>query len=124
MFDPQQIGMEGLSSKTRQGPAGFQGETGALGSKAGPIGVIAQQWMADRGQMDANLVRAPGHQPAGQQACDRSPIGASIALQDLPMSYGFAALRMHGHFVAGVRMTADRGLDGALGPLQHPPYEG
>src|ERR1700693_1934243 len=80
--------------------------------------------MADRGQMDANLVRAPGHQPARQQACDRSPIGASIALQVLPMSYGFAALRMHGHFVAGVRMTADRGLDGALGPLQYPPYEG
>src|ERR1700686_2669607 len=98
--------MQGLSSKPCQRLAGFRREAGALGSKAGPIGVVAQKGMADRGQMDANLVRAPGQEPAGQQACDREPVGTGISLQYLPMSYGRAAFRTHGHLVAGLAMTA------------------
>src|SRR5260370_22579014 len=80
--------------------------------------------MADGGQMNANLVRAPGREPASQQARGRSAVGTGIALQDLPMSYGRAAVRTQRHLVAGPRMTANRLVDGAFGPVRHPPHEG
>src|SRR5580704_19150846 len=99
--------MQGLSSKPLKSFAGLRGQTGGFGSKAGPIGVIAQQRVADGGQMNADLVRTPGHQPAGQQAGDRGSIGTGEALQDLPVSYGRAAVWTHRHFVAGTRMAAE-----------------
>ena len=103
MFDRQYIGMQRLSSKALQRGLGVGGQKGGFGAEAGAIDLVAHERVADRGQMDANLVGAAGFQPAGEEARHRRfgsgfrPCRgrgrrlAGIALQNLPMGDGRAA---------------------------------
>src|SRR5829696_3318466 len=115
--------MQGLPSKSLQGSGGRRQQSGSLGPKTGAVDAIAQQGMADMGEMDSDLVGAPGLQPAGEQAGDRGVIGSGIALQYLPMGDGLAAPHPDGHFVAGVRMAVDRLVDRTLGAVGDSPDE-
>src|SRR5258708_4855337 len=123
MFDAEQIGMQGLSAKGLEGRSGLGGEAGGLGLEASAIDVVAEERMADRGKMDADLMGAPGLQPAGQQAGDRRAIGAKVALQQLPMGHGLAAAIAYRHLVAGARVTVERLVDGAARPVGRAPDE-
>ena len=70
------MGVKGLSAKGREGSLGPLRQKRRLGAEPGPIDWIAKQRMADRGQMDPNLVSPAGFQPASQETGDRAwPIG-------------------------------------------------
>ena len=79
--------------------------------------------MADRGQMDPNLVSPAGLEPAFQQACD-PPVTfgrfgrafwTSIPLQHLPMSNGLAPPLLDRHAAADGFMSIDRTIDVSSG---------
>src|ERR1035437_1367703 len=106
--------MQGLPSKTFQGGAGGGGKQAGLGLEAGAVAGVAQDRMADMGQMHSNLVGAAGLQGARQQAGDRLAVGAYIALERLPMGYRLASARAHRALVAGLRMAVERSVDGAF----------
>ena len=60
VLEAQYMGVEGLSAKGRQRfPCAFRQERG-LGFEPGTVGMIAQEWMADMGEVDPNLMGAPG----------------------------------------------------------------
>ena len=71
VLDRQYMGMERLPAKGFEGGLGRFGQQGGLGAEPRSVDVIAQERMADRGQMDPNLVGAAGFEPAGEQACHR-----------------------------------------------------
>ncbi len=64
--------MKGLSAKGREGGLGPLRQKRRLGAQPGPIDRIAKERMADRGQMDPNLVSPAGFQPAGQETGNRT----------------------------------------------------
>ena len=66
VLEAQYMGVEGLSAKVLQGRLGGFRQQGSLAAEAWPVNVIAEEGVADRGQMHPNLVRAPGFQRAGQ----------------------------------------------------------
>src|SRR5665811_1986359 len=106
--------MQGVPSKTFQGGAGGGGKQAGLGLEAGAVAGVAQDRMADMGQMHSNLVGAAGLQGASQQAGDRLAVGADIALERLPMGYRLASARAHRALVAGMGMAVARSVDGAF----------
>src|SRR5438477_1313474 len=85
------MGMQGLSAKSLKGLAGFRRKQGGLGPESGGVGVIAQQRMADMGEVHPDLVGPAGFQAAHGQAGDRLAVDAGVFLQDLPVGYGLAA---------------------------------
>src|SRR3954469_8526949 len=103
--------MQCLPSKTVQGGCRQRWKPGCLGPKTGAVDVVAQQRMANMGEMDPDLVGAAGLQATGQQAGYERAVGARIALQHLPMRNGVAAASAHGHFVAGMWVAVDRLVD-------------
>ena len=66
MRDPENIGMQGLPAKGNERRSGFWWQKGGFRAESGPIDLITHERMADRGQMDANLVSPAGVQPAGE----------------------------------------------------------
>ena len=52
--------MQSLSAKALQGGAGLGRQPGGLGAEPGPIDRVAQQRVADMGQMHPDLVGAAG----------------------------------------------------------------
>src|SRR5208283_5865377 len=102
-----------------------------LGAESRSIDIVAQERIADRGQMDPNLVGATGFEPTGEQACDRlAGAGApasfrpAITLEHLPMSDRLAAVLADRHAVARLRVTADRPVDGTARPVGRAPDKG
>jgi len=65
VLEIEYMGVEGLSAKVLERSLGGFRQQGRLASEAGPVNVIAEQGVADRGQMNPNLVRSPGFQRAG-----------------------------------------------------------
>ena len=76
--------MQGLSSKGLERDSRLGAEMTGLGLEAGAVNIVAEQRMADRGQMDPDLVGAAGFEPAGEQARDRCAVGPGIALEHFP----------------------------------------
>src|SRR5271170_1770348 len=68
VFDRQYMGMKGLPAKVPERGLGRCRQKGGLGTKARPIGLIAQDRVADRSQVHPNLVGAPGFEAAGEEA--------------------------------------------------------
>ena len=68
--------MQGLSSKGLDRLGRLRRQKGGLGAEARAVDRIADQGVADMGQMDPDLVGAAGLQPAGQQARDRLAVGS------------------------------------------------
>src|SRR5664279_1992040 len=115
--------MQGLSAKSRQGGLRLGAEEAGFGLEAGAIGGVAQDRMADMGQVDTDLVGAAGFQRAGQEARDRLAIAPVEGLQKLPMSDGLAAALAHRPLLAVMRIAVERGFDGALRPVGRAPDE-
>src|SRR6185295_11264537 len=105
-LENQYMGMEGLPSKALQHLARRWRQPRRLGLEPGRVGLVAEQRMADVGQMDADLVGAAGLEPARDQAGDRRAVGAGIALQHLEMGHGGAAVRPDSDLVAGLAVAA------------------
>src|SRR5262249_2193543 len=105
--------MQSLSAKGGERGSGVVGELTSLGLEAAAVDVVAEERMPDRGEVDADLVGAPGLEPAGDQARHRRAVAAAVAFEHLPMGDGRAPARAHGHLVANARMAADRLVDGA-----------
>ena len=58
MLQNQQIGVERLPAKGGKSRLGRGSKLVCLGLEAGPIDIIAEQWMADMGKMHPDLVGA------------------------------------------------------------------
>src|SRR6266571_9295257 len=115
--------MQGLSSKGCERISGCFREPGGLGLEARPVDRITHQRVADMGKMNADLVGPAGLQLAGHEACDRLAVGPRKGLELLPMGNGLAAIGPHRHLVAGVRMAAERLVDGAAGAVWGTPHK-
>src|SRR5712691_12254426 len=100
--------MQGLSSKGLQRDSGLRAEVAGLGLESRPVNVVAEQWVTDRRQMDADLVGTAGFEPAGQETGDRRAVAADIAFEHLPVRDGLAAAGTHRHLVARARVAIDR----------------
>src|SRR6266702_2832685 len=123
MFEAQYMGMKGLAIKPGQGVAGVRAEQRRLGLESGPIDAIADERMADMGEMYPDLVGPARFQPAGKQARDGIRSGAEIAFRHLPVRDGMPAALPHRHLVARMGMPGDFRLDPALGPVRRAPHE-
>src|ERR1019366_8839890 len=97
--------MQSLSAKILQGGAGGGGKQAGLGLEAGAVSGVAQDRMADMGQMHPDLVSAAGLQRAGDEAGDRLAVAAGKALQHLPVGDGLATAGAHDALVAGMRIA-------------------
>src|SRR5262245_13455037 len=123
MFDSQQIGMQGLSAKGFERGSGRGREVIRLGLEPGSVDVVAEQGVADRGKVDADLMGAASLQPAGQEARDWLAVGATIPLKGFPVRDRLAAALADRHLVAGAGVAVDRLVDGATRPLGGAPDE-
>ena len=84
------MGMQCLSAKGLNGLASLRIEECDLGLEAGAVSVVAEQRVADMGEMHADLVSTAGFQPAGEQAGDRLAVRADVFLQEFPVGYRLA----------------------------------
>src|SRR2546429_5687047 len=116
--------MQCLSAKGFQRGFGFGGELIRLGLEAASVDFIAEEGVPDGGEVDADLVGAPGLEAAGDQARHRRAVAAEIAFEHLPVRYRRAAAGAHGHLLAPARVAADRLIDGAARPPRRPPDQG
>src|SRR5262249_34198922 len=115
--------MQSLSAKGGKRGSGVLGELASLGLEAAAVDGVAEQRMPDRGEVDADLVGAPGLEPAGEKARHRRAIAAAVAFEHLPMGDRWAPACAHRHLVADAGMAADRLVDGAARPLRYAPDE-
>src|ERR1700745_1259398 len=113
--------MQRLSAKGRERGSGVVGELARLGLEAAAIDRVAQERMPDRGEVDADLMRAPGLEPAGDEARHWRAIAAAIAFEHLPMGDRRAPTGAHRHLVAGAGVAAERLVAGAARPPPHAP---
>src|SRR5580704_4463432 len=103
--------MQGLPSKTRERFTCRYPKVACLGLEAGAVDIVAQKRMPDGGEVDPDLVGAPGLQPAFDQACHLVAVAARIRLKQRPVGHGLSAGAAHRHLIARVRMTLDRLVD-------------
>src|SRR6202789_3410178 len=83
------------------------------------IGRIADQRMAQMGQMHADLMGAPGLQPALDQAGERPR--AETLDHAVARARELAAGSHHRHALADARIASDLALDDPLPPPRAPP---
>src|SRR5260370_40575740 len=88
------------------------------------IDAVAEQRMADMGEMHPDLMGAPGLELAGQERRDRLAVAPGEGFLDLPVGDRLAAAFAHRHFLPGMRMPVDRRVDGAALAGWDAPYEG
>src|SRR3954464_13091296 len=112
------MGMQSLSSKGLKGLAGFGSEERGLGLEAGPVGVVAEQRVADMGEMYSDLMSAAGFQPARKEARDLFAVGSQIRLEPLPVGDRLAAARADRLLVACLRVAVERRINRAFRPLR------
>ncbi len=72
--------MECLPRKGCQRRLGFLRQKGRLGAESAAIDIIPHKRMADRGQMDPDLMGAAGFEPAEQEARHRLVGAPSFAV--------------------------------------------
>src|SRR6476469_6965926 len=115
--------MQRLPAKGVERVPGVRPELMGLGLEAGPVDVVPQQWVPDRGKVNADLVRAPGLQPARQEGRHRRAVRAGVTLEHLPVGHRLAAALAYRHLVTGVGVAIDRLVDGAAWPVGCAPGE-
>src|SRR5260370_42424920 len=104
---------------------GFQRRSGLLAQlirlrlEPAAVDFVPQEWVSDRGQVDADLVRAPALEPAGEEARDRRAVAADIAFEQLPMGHRRASARAHRHLLAPAPGAAARLVGAAAAALWH-----
>jgi len=77
--------MQSLSAKGRERGSGVVAELASLGFEAAAIDGVAEERMPDRGEVDADLMRAPGLEPAGEETRHRRAVAAAVAFEQLPI---------------------------------------
>src|SRR6516162_3560 len=107
--------MQSLSAKGLERGSGVVAELIRFGFEAAAIDGVAEERMPDRGEVDADLMRAPGLEPAGDEARHRRAVAAAVAFEHLPMGDRRASAGAHRHLVAHAGMAADRLVDGPRG---------
>src|SRR5690606_27063309 len=98
-----------------------------LGGEAGAVGAVADDRMADRREMDADLVGPTGLQPAFDQRGDRRLSGRAIGFGHAVMGDRLAAgtvAALHLDLLAVADRAAERQVDGRLPTVGHAPGEG
>jgi len=100
--------MQRLPSKPCQGLLGRLRQPAGLGLEARPVGLVAQQRVAEMRQMHPDLVGAAGLQPAFDQARRWLAVPALETLQHLPVGDRLAAIRPHRDAIAALRMAVER----------------
>src|SRR5689334_18425071 len=85
---------------------------------------IAEERVADMGQVHPDLMGAAGFELAGQQRRDRLAVRAIEDLLYFPMGDGLAAALTHRHLLARMWVAVDRRVDGAALPVRHAPDKG
>src|SRR5262249_5322442 len=123
MFDTQEIGMKCLSAKGFQRGFGLAGKLIRFALEAAAIDRVAEERMADGREVYADLMGAPGLEPAGEEARYWRTVAAGIAFEHLPMRDRGAAAGAHRHLLAQPRVTADRLVHGAPPPPPRPPNQ-
>src|SRR6185437_2141797 len=117
----QEIGVQRLAAEGFQGGAGRGREQAGLGLEAGSVSSVAQDRVADMGEVDPDLVGTAGIQGAGQKARGRLAVGAGVALQHFPMRYRRPAALAHRAPFSGSRVAIEGCVDGALWPTGRSP---
>ena len=112
-----------MASEGGQGGLAFGAEVAGLGLEVRAIDAVAQQRMADMGEMHPDLMGAAGLELAGQQRGDRLAVAPVEGFLDFPMGDGLAAAFAHRHFLPRMRMPVDRRIDGAALAVGHVPGE-
>jgi hypothetical protein len=113
-----------LAAEAGQRGLAFGPEMAGLGLEMRAIDAVAQQGMADMGQVHPDLMGAPGLELAGELRRDRLAVAADEGFLNLPVGDGLAAALAHRHFLPRIGMPVDRGIDAAALPVRQVPYEG
>src|SRR6266481_4766826 len=124
MHNAQEVGMKGLTVKGRERIACRREEKLGLGLEAGGVNGVADERVADMGEMNADLMGPPRLELARDEAGNRHLIGAIVAFDRFPSSERRAAAGAYRHLVAGARVAVDRGIDLAFVPVWRAPHEG
>ena len=82
--------MQGLPAKSGEHFLALRPELAGLGLEAGAVNLVAEEGMAEMGEVDADLVGASGLELAGEERGDRLAVFAREGVQHLPMGHGFA----------------------------------
>src|SRR5262249_58659998 len=104
------MGVKGLSFKTCHGCPPGLAEQGSLGLESASVGRVAKHRVADMGEVHADLMRAPGLEPAGEQAHRRRSVPARIGILDVPVRYRRAAVRAHRHAFSRAPLPSEWGI--------------
>src|SRR5262245_19497228 len=91
VLEAEEVGVQRLAAKGRNGGLGSLRKLAGLGPKAGPVLGIADEGVAEGSKMHPDLVGAPGLQPALDQAGDRLARGIGVAREHAPVGDGVAA---------------------------------
>src|SRR5258707_12104242 len=87
-----------------------------LGLEVRAIDGIAQQGMADMGQMHPDLVGAAGLELTGQQRRDRLAVAPVEGFLDFPVGNPLPAGATYRHFLPGIWVPVDRRVQGTRLP--------
>ncbi len=126
MLKAQHAGVQGLAAELFKGGACGLGEVSGRGLIAGAIKRIAEDRVADVGHVDADLVGAPGLQPAADQAdlgrwrTGRESFGHFIVGDGAAGRLGLG----HRHLLAVGGVAGDRLIDGGAAPVRFAPGQG
>ena len=77
--------MKCLSAKGLQRAFGLPGKLIRFALEAAAVDLVAEERMADGGEVHADLMGASGLEPAGEEARHRRTVAAGIAFEHLPM---------------------------------------
>ena len=122
VLEAQFAGMERLAAKGGKGALSLRRKLGFAGKLAAAIDGIAQERVALMGQVDADLVGAPGFQPANKAGDDG--FRRTIAFGDMIMGNRLAPILADSHFLAVLLAATQGGIDGALVRIRLAPDEG
>src|SRR6516164_7876141 len=124
MFEVQHMGMKCLPRKGVQRSARGRWQLIRFGLESGPVHLVTEQWVADGGEMNADLVGSSSLKPASDETRNRRPVNRGVVFEHLPVCHGGSAPLAHGHLFARVRMASQWLVDGAARPLGCAPDKG
>src|SRR6185437_9017363 len=124
MHESKMRSMQRLAAQSGKFAAQRLGKASQLGFEARTVKRIADQGMADRAQMHAHLMRAPGLERAFEQRGDLL-FSAAEGRDRAPMGHSLTSpVLERGHLGPARWMTSDRRIDHTLRPVWRAPYEG
>src|SRR6188768_1547767 len=124
MHESKMRSMQRLAAQSGKFAAQRLGKLSQLGFEARTVKRIADQGMADRAQMHAHLMRAPGLERAFEQRGDLL-FSAAQGRDRAPMGHSLASpVFERGHLGPARWMASDRRIDHTLRSVWRAPHEG